>query len=172
MNDLLLTETGDLLFLKNKKQNNKINISFNVTSLSGVKLSFYLNGCKDNIPLDSINIKFEVREDQINTYTAKIIKDIEAYRQACFIRIKTPLQQLPKRLEIGSYIETVSHDFLFEDTTIQSVINIVKESISDILPDASVTAIPIAKQTENGYKQIMNVKIYSEDLLILNYDLE
>ena len=172
MNDLMLTDSGDLLFLANKRKETKIRLSFLYTDTTGINLSFYLDGCKEKTTSSGISLQFEISDEREITQSAKMIKDLQAYRQACLIRIKTPLEQLPKRLNIGSNLEKVRHDFLFLPATIQSTTNILKEAISDILPNATVTVTPIAKQTENGYRQMMNLKIYDEDLVILNYDLE
>lgn len=166
----MLTETGDLLFTTNKRQSNKINLTFAISE-NLINLNFFLKGCSEIIPTSGIVLGFELNDIKTNTKKAKMIENLPAYRQACLIRIKTSLGQLPERINIGSKIETKMHDFLFKEETKTQVMSMAKEAIKDILPNATVTVTAIAKHTINGYKQCFNIKIYDEDLMILNYDL-
>ena len=87
------------------------------------------------------------------------------------LRLKTQLGELKNRKTIGSRLDEVKHNYLFMEETKNRIEIIAKEAIKDIYPNAIVKAQPVAKQYSHGYKQLMVLTIYDEDIIILEYEL-
>lgn len=171
MTDLMLTKTGDLMFVSEVRAQNFIRLSFCISDTNACKLDFFI---EDSQPIKQsptqIKLNFEL-DDKKKTYTSKVVNKKDFSKQACMFRLKTQLGELKTRKSIGSKLEEVKHKFLFSDDTKARVEAIAKEAIKDIYPNAIVTAEPVAKHFSTGYKQLMLIKVYDEDIIILEYEL-
>lgn len=171
MIDLMLTKSGDLMFMSEVRKQNIINLSFYISEANAIKLDFYID---ESLPLLSspsqIKIDFDLHSNS-KTYTSKIVTKKECSRQACLFRLKTQLGELKARKTVGSKMEEVKHDYLFSDLVIAKARALAQEAIKDIYPNATVTAEPYAKKTAFGYKQVMVIKIYDEDIVVLEYEV-
>lgn len=171
MTDLMLTKSGDLMFVSEVRAQNFVKLSFCISDTNVCKISFFI---EDSNPIKAsptqVKIKFEL-DDQKKTYTSKVVNKKDFSKQLCLFRIKTQLGELKARKEIGSKIQEVKHKFLYSDETKARVQAIVKEAIKDVYPNAKITAEPVAKHFSTGYKQIMLIKVYDEDIIILEYEM-
>lgn len=171
MTDLMLTKTGDLMFVSEVRAQNFVKLSFCISDTNACKLDFFIEDSNPIKPSHSqVKISFELN-DKKKTYTSKVVTKKDFSKQACMFRLKTQLGELKARKGIGSKLEQVRHNFLFSDDTKVRVEAIAKEAIKDIYPNATVTAEPIAKHFSTGYKQLMLIKVYDEDIIILEYEM-
>lgn len=171
MIDLMLTKTGDLMFVSEVRKQNIINLLFCISEANAIKLDFYID---ESLPLASspsqIKLDFDITSNS-KTYTPKTVTKKDFAKQACLFRLKTQLGELKARKTTGSKIEEVKHDFLFNELVIAKAQTLAKEAVKDIYPNAKVTAEPYAKKTSLGYKQVMVIKIYDEDIMVLEYEV-
>ena len=173
INDLMLTASGDLMFLSKTRKNNKIQLQFVFTQNHAIKIDFSLDYFKaiERRP-NQILLSFDVGESIYEAQQAKVINKLRGVSQACYIRLKTTLGELPYRETIGSNLEKTKHDFLFDPIVKNKVLEYAKLAIQDILPNAEIKLTASAKHTPNGYQQVMKISIYDEEVLILEYQLE
>lgn len=171
MKDFMLTQTGDLMFVTEKRTSSRVKIKFLFSESPVVKLQFYIDGCHSIQPSENqIKLSFDIT-DQKTTHSVKLAEKKECARQAAIIRFRTSRGELAERTQIGSRLEMIKHNYLFSEQTNSSAVAIAKEALYDIMPYATVTAVPVAKHTPNGYRQVMLLKIYDEDTIILEYEL-
>lgn len=169
--DLLITPSGDLLFTEVNDENRKLVITFYKSMGKALKINFNVQGDFKEQPSDNtLIISFDVSH-KLKNKRASIVKD-DAYKmQQIFIRLKTSLGELTNRTSIGSTLETVKHKNLNDSQIKSQIESIVSKAINDILTDFIVEATPEINK-ENGYKQIMNIKIYEDNELLTTYRME
>lgn len=173
MVDLMISDSGDLIVVQAPRMNNSIKIGFILSQSSACILKFEIDGNKkDELSEKQIRIGFSINENKTPS-SAAVSKGIHLVRQLCIIRLKTSLGELEKRKYIGSTLESARHSFLHTEQTRESVRTKAKLAIVDIYPNARVEAEPIVKQIGSSkYIQAMAIKIYDEDITILEYELE
>lgn len=171
MTDLMLTKSGDLMFVSEVRKQNVIKLTFCLSDTNACKLDFFI---ETNLPTtlspNQIRLNFDIDSNK-RTYTSKVVTKKDFSKQICLMRLKTQLGELKHHKTIGSKIEEVKHKFLFDDAIIAKTALLAKEAIKDVYPNAKVTAEPYAKHYSEGYKQIMLIKVYDEDIIILEYEL-
>lgn len=169
--DLLITPSGDLSFTEIENKNNKLIINFYKGTGRALKVDFDVQGdFQEQPPKDALIISFDISH-KLNNKRASIVKDDAHKMQQILIRLKTSLGELPDRTSIGSTLETVKHKNLNDSQVKAQVESIVSKAINDILSDFKVIATPEINK-ENGYKQIMNIKIYENNELLTTYKME
>lgn len=169
--DLLITPSGDLLFTEVNNKNSKLIVNFYKSNEKALRINFDVQGdLKTSPSKNTLIVSFDISQ-KLKNKRALTVKD-DAYKtQQIYIRLKTSLGELENRMSIGSTLETVKHKNLNDVNIISQVENIVSKAINDILTDFTVKAIPEIKK-ENGYKQIMNIKIYKNDEILTTYQME
>lgn len=171
MTDLMLTKSGDLMFVSEVRKQNVIKLTFCISDTNACKLDFFIEtNLSTELSPTQIRLNFDIDSNK-RTYTSKVVTKKDFSKQACLIRLKTQLGELKYHTQIGSKIEEVKHKFLFDESIIAKTAILAKDAIKDIYPNATVTAEPFAKHYTNGYKQIMLIKVYDEDIIILEYEL-
>lgn len=172
MKDLMLTKSGDLMLVAEVRKQNMIKLSFCLSHTNACKIDFFI---EDVMPLTlsptQIQLNFEI-DDKKKTYTSKVVTKKYFAKQACLIRLKTQLGELKYHKQIGSKMEEVKHQFLFDPSVIMKTELLAKEALKDLYPNVKVTAEPVAKHYQDSYKQIMLLKVYDEDIIILEYEVE
>lgn len=169
--DLLITPSGDLAFTEINSKNKRLSVNFFKSMNNALKIDFDIEGNYQEHPQkDTFVIKFNISH-KLKNKRAEIVKD-DAYKmQQVLIRLKTSLGELPERLTIGSMLEIVKHKNLNDEHVRLKVENIVSTAINGILSDFKVVAKPEINK-DNGYKQIMNIKIYENNELLTTYTME
>ena len=169
--DLLITPSGDLAFTEINSKNNRLVINFYKSIGNALKIDFDIQGNHQEQPQkDTFVIRFNISH-KLKNKRAELVKD-DAYKmQQILIRLKTSLGELPDRLSIGSTLETVRHKNLNDEHVRLKVESIASKAINDILSDFKVVAKPEINK-DNGYKQIMNIKIYENNDLLTTYAME
>ena len=171
MIDFLLTPEGDLSFVEDQLENNRLKIDFYKTKSNALRILFDIAAGAELEPSSTaLTINFNVLTNTPNK-KALIAKDERYLIQQLLMRLKTSLGELPERQEIGSTLETVKHKRLNDKTTKAAVEAIVSSAIQDLYDGYLVKATPVIDKTD-GYKQIMNVEIYKDNNLLLNYEME
>ncbi len=171
MNDLMLTKNGDIAFFSEVRKKESFCLKFIISDTKACKINFIISDSKPIQKSDTaIKLKFNIESKKKSFYPVTIDKTAAA-QQACLIRIKTEVGELLYRKTIGSQISKVRHDFLFDEITISQVKAFTEEAIADIYPNADVTVEPVAKIYGDGYRQSMLLKIYDDDIMILEYEV-
>lgn len=169
--DLLITPSGDLFFTEIDKESSRLLITFYKSINNALKVDFDVQGNSKNQSSEgSLMVSFDISH-KLRNKRAAIVKD-DAYKiQQIYIRLKTSLGELAYRTSIGSTLETVKHKNLNDSQIKSQVESIVAKAINDVLTNFTVEAAPEINK-ENGYKQIMNIKIYENNELLTTYQME
>lgn len=171
MTDLMLTKSGDLMFVSEVRKQNVVKLTFCISDANACKIDFFIDtNLYAELSPTQIKLNFDIDNNK-KTFTSKVVTKKDFSRQICMMRLKTQLGELKYHKTIGSKIEEVKHQFLFDEAVISKTALLAKEAIKDIYPNAVVVAEPYAKHYSEGYKQIMLIKVYDEDIIILEYEL-
>lgn len=138
MKDLFLTPRGDLAIESINENHKRLEINFVTSKSNALRLNFYIEDTFQKKPSsNSLSINFSIDKPEFNKEIQLISGD--AYiEQAIKIRLATALGSLRGNPEIGSKLETIVHDFVDLPGTLLSLDKIIKEAISDIIPNAEV----------------------------------
>lgn len=169
MFDLALTESGDLVFSNVENRRKPFKINFNVTDGKALRLSFLVEGSPPIVPSENaIKLSFDIGQ-KLSNKKAVLLSEDDSKIQAIKIRIQTTLGDMAGRKSLGSRLETVRHKPLAEADTIRRTTALVKECISDIMPEAEILVKPEVVRTTKGYTQRMAIYIYNNNILIFKY---
>lgn len=165
MKDFQLTKTGDLMFCESSLSGKGLNISFLVSSLPSLEVSFYVteSAAITADSSDTMSITFDVIERN-DGQEAMLLDNTGSLRQAIKIRLTTELGELSIRKTIGSRLSTVKHGQLFDDKNIQLVKQYAANAIHDILPGAVVDVSPSALSMSYIIKIVAKNETYSYEI--------
>ena len=165
--DFMITENGDISFVENDIENKRFNLKFYLSNFNTMNIKF-------NIERTS-KIKNEKHMMNINKikYNKKIfsVSDKDYIIQQIKIRLRTSLGELPLRKTFGSTLETQMHKDIQDKTVQKNIENIVSSIVSEFLKNYSIKVIPYIDRN-NGYYQTFKINIYSNNSLILEYEME
>lgn len=171
MNDLLLTSNGDISFKSINDYNNTLKISFFKSKIKGLKIDFYIEKAPQPIrSKNSLMISFNYNTIKNNKIAMEVNKEA-ALIQLLSIKLKTSLGELPERKNIGSKLETIIHEDLYDKAVIKNVENIIYNCIRDLIEEPQIIIEPKIIKT-NGYEQILNIKILDDNKLLYSYETE
>ena len=168
--DLEISNTGDLLFEEDDPIDDKSQkISFYISKYKGQKLRFSTSGIPQKKNINAIKISFTINNSK-DTIRMKIIKNLDELSQFLYIQLKDVLGEDPIRENDGSKLSMFKHDEINE--TNLKILNIYLQNfLSQYLTNPSVKLTPVIDY-QNGYKQAVQIKIYSGNNLLLEYNLE
>jgi phage baseplate assembly protein W len=170
MMDLALSATGDIMFMKKPYMTNRLKVSFVATKAKAMKVSFaVIDTMPEQRSANGIKISFDVVRLQ-NDKEAILLYDENAKAQGIKIRLLTALGEINGKPNTGSKLELVKHKQLFDPKTKADIISIVKNALSDIMPNIDVRVAPVVDRS-NGYDQKMVVYIYEDGLLAFKYEV-
>ena len=117
-----------------------------------------------------MNITFNLNKIK---YNKKIfsVSDKDYIIQQIKIRLRTSLGELPLRKTFGSTLETQMHKDIQDKIVQKNIENIVSSIVSEFLKNYSIKVIPYIDRN-NGYYQTFKINIYSNNSLILEYEME
>lgn len=169
MKDLQLSDTGDIIFYQDNLNKEKLNLSFYVSDNKTIKLSFRIidNNQDKTYPNNTLKISFDVNNN-IKQFNTIVLDDYGSLLQLLRNRIVTSLNDIKDREEYGSKLELTRHIKVNDEKNKQLVIQYIKDSISDIAPNAAITILDYADNNiyfTSGYK----IRITINET---NYDLE
>lgn len=171
MFDFALTETGDLVFEKSESQTKPLRISFSVSDTVAFKIGLRTEDCEPLVgSANSMKISFDVNGDR-RYVRALLLDDADARIQGIKIRIQTVVGDIAGRTAIGSRLEKIKHKPLYDKSVAAQAVEIVKEAIYDLMPDAIVKVQPEVVKGVKGYTQRMSIFIYEDDILIFKYGI-
>jgi hypothetical protein len=165
MKDFQLTKTGDLMFCESKLADNSLCISFLVSSLPSLEVSFYV-AKSDAVVAESdrtLSVSFDVIAKR-RSQEAMLLDGAGSLKQAIKIRLSAELGELSIRKTVGSRLSSVKHGRLFDDKNIQLTRQYAKSAISDILPNAVVEVTPSALSMSYIIKITAGDETYSYEL--------
>lgn len=167
--DFKISKTGDLIFQSNDIQSNSIKISFVLSNTNACKVCFDFNEFSSIEPSpNALKIQFNLVDKTANKSVA-LLKNEESLNQLLSMKLKTTLGELPLRKNFGSKISLLKHKEI-NTTNLKKLEECIKETISDILSEPTVTATPYIDYS-NGYNQTVQVRIYDRNKNVLNYIL-
>lgn len=165
MLDLFLTDSGDLSFLTNmsSKSSEGFKFNFHIAQSDSLLFNFYI----DNTNVKENNNGFEYN---FYTYTPSYNKEMmtvssKNYIQQCIkIRLNTEINTIRENTDLGSELHTIIHSSIPDNKLQSKVEKMIKNSIQDILPNASVTVSFLNTDYLNYHDSIRVVIINSEDV--------
>ena len=169
--DFMLTENGDISFIENNIENKRFNLKFYLSNSNTINITFNIERTSNiNTKKHMMNITFNLNKIK---YNKKIfsVSDKAYVIQQIKTRLRTSLGELPLRKTYGSILETQMHKDITDKVVQKNVENIVSSVVSDFLKNYSIKVIPYIDKN-NGYYQTFKINIYSNNSLILEYEME
>ena len=165
MLDLFLTDSGDLSFLTNmsSKSSEGFVYNFHIAQTDSLLFNFYI----DNTNKKENNNCFEY---SFYTYTPEYNKEMmtvssKNYIQQCIkIRLNTELDTIRENTDMGCNLHTIIHSNIPNNKLKTKVEEMIKESIQDILPNASVSVSFLNTDYLNYHDSIRVVIVNNEDI--------
>lgn len=168
--DFMINDNGDIVFVTNDLKNKRINAKFYISSNKPLNIKFNIDRVsKTNKEQHMLNVLFNLEKIK-NNKTIYSVSDTSYIAQQIKMRLKTSLGELPLRRTYGTELERYMHKDINDKTIQKGIEQIVLGAISDLLNDYSVKVFPYINKN-NKYEQVMKIYIYSNNSLILDYDL-
>lgn len=169
MFDLAITSKGDLIFEQTKKQKTPFKLKFFIGNSKALNLHFSIEDTKPlKKPKNGLCISFDLKNNRYNK-RAILYSNKEALLQAIRIRLQTTIGDTESN--IGSKLELIKHERMYDAKTLEQAKKFTYEAIQDILPNAKIIVSPIINKSKT-YEQKLNIFIYDQEDLILKYDLK
>lgn len=169
--DFKLNDTGDLLFMEKSDTLQHQKISFNLSKTKSQKITFNIYDSKEVFHNSNQYLKAQFI---INKNKPKVIaltcNDKEEKIQLITLKLKTCLGDLPQRKDFGSKLSLYKHENI-NSKLLESLEIYLKSILDNDIAALSIQATPIIDY-ENGYKQTVQIDIFSNDELLLNYKIE
>lgn len=166
--DFEIDDSGDLVFSE-KKENEPQKISFNCTNFKAQKLAINFNNYNEIKNNSGISIHFVLNNNK-NKYLANILTEEDATIQLIANKLKTTLGTLPERLNFGSKLSTFRHQNI-NDSNLKNLRLYLISLLSEDVPNIDIDIQPFIDY-DNGYKQTVNITVYSSNKLLLEYEVE
>lgn len=169
--DLSINETGDLLFMEkpDSLQPQKISFSLSHSKAQKISINFYDVETVKHNSNNYLKIEFFIDKSKPNIIASTCV-DEESLRQLIALKIKTCLGELPERSDFGSKLTLFRHESI-TDSILKSLEKYLEAILANDILAVSVQATPEVDYN-NGYKQSININIFSNEKLLLDYKLE
>ena len=162
MKDLFLTPRGDLAIKNMTDSHKRLELNFITSKSNALRLNFFLEDSFQNKPsMTSLAISFSISKPEFNKEIEMITGD-SYMEQAIKIRLASALGSIEGNKDIGSKLELVIHELIDSPNTLLNLEKIIKEAISDIIPNAKIY---IKKPTTRyvDYSTNLNISIVDGD---------
>ena len=169
--DLLLSETGDLLFSEQSEESKPQKISFNIskTKAQKVSMSFLDVETVKHSSNNYLKVNFFINNNKPKMIANTNI-DTDADILLIALKLKTALGELPERQDFGSKMAMFKHNNITA-VNLKTLEIYLKQLLKEDIAAVNVKATPII-DFDNGYKQTVKVEIYSDSNLLLDYKIE
>jgi hypothetical protein len=169
--DFAVNNSGDLIFAKKDDKYKSLCLKFNLTKTKTQKISFLTSDSTDveHSSDNYLKLSFTIQNNDFKT-TDVVFKDKEALIQLISLQLKTTEGELPYRTTDGSKLTTFRHQNI-NTRTLRNLESYLKTFLADYIYNPSVTATPVIDYN-NGYKQAVELYIYSNNNLLLQYNVE
>lgn len=135
MKDLFLTPRGDLSVENISDSKQRLNINFITSKSNALRINFFVEDTFErNRSETSLLINFDIEKVK-NDKELRVISGDLAVEQAIKIRLFTALGSLRSNEDIGSKIESVIHEFVDKESTLENLKKYIKQAISDLVKD-------------------------------------
>lgn len=162
--DFLLTTTGDITFEKINRQDtgNYFEYNFHVAPSDSLMINFYTES--NPLPLMKNYFTYNFYITFLNKdKTARSVIDNEYLQQAIRLRLDTERNTILNNKELGCYLAEVMHDNVSDAKLLSNISKIVKEAISDLVPDAEIEASFVNKGYLDYYDTVkLSIKINNQ----------
>lgn len=169
--DFKLNDTGDLLFMEKPDSLQPQKISFNLSKTKTQKITFNIYDAEEISHNSNRYLKVQFF---INKSKPKIIavtcNDKDEKIQLISLKLKTCLGDLPQRIDFGSKLSLYKHENI-NSKSLKSLETYLKSILDNDIDALSIQVNPIIDY-ENGYKQTVQIDIFSNEELLLNYKIE
>ena len=138
--DLHFTETGDLSFMEVSLQNEEIfEFSFFVAPSNTLSFEFNIENAEKYFYYDnSFELEFYLHRVE-NNKRSRVNIDDEYIKQSIKLRLETEKGTVRGNKSLGCNLYKYFHSNLDNNKIIENIKNEIKNAISDILPDCTVT---------------------------------
>lgn len=167
--DFEINDTGDLIFKEDDNFNKSIKISFFYSKFKGQKIRFSTRGFPDKQIENAIKVSFTIDSNK-DVVKINTVKDLDELSQFLYIQLKDVLGEDSIRENDGSKLSMFRHDEINE-TNLKILKIYLQNFLSQYLTNPIVNLTPIIDY-QNGYKQAVQIQIYSGNNLLLEYNLE
>jgi hypothetical protein len=169
--DFAINDSGDLLFSKRDDKYKSLNIKFNISKTKVQKISFLTttDGEVHHKSDNYLQLSFTI-EDVDNKTTSIVYKDDTSLAQLISLQLKDTLGELSYRTDDGSKLSLYKHQNINKDT-LRALESYLQTFLADYLYNPIVKATPVISYT-NGYKQAVELFIYNDSNLLLQYKIE
>lgn len=162
--DIFLTESGDFSFFTNTDfLNDSFTFNFHVAPTNSLLFNFYI---LNNTPVVNDN-SFEYN---FYLYTPRYDKKIKSVSGKSFIhqniklRLSTEINTVRENWTMGCNLHTIMHSNLPDKRLITTIEKMIKDSISDLLPKATVSVSLLNTNYLDYHDSIKVVIINDEDV--------
>lgn len=138
MKDLFLTPRGDLSVENISDSKQRLNINFITSRSNALRINFFIEDTFERDRTDtSLLINFDIEKIK-NDKELRVISDDIAMEQAIKIRLFTALGSLKSNEDIGSKIESIIHEFIDKESTIENLKKYIRQAINDLIKDPTI----------------------------------
>lgn len=168
--DFEIDDNGDLMFLeKNNHKPQKISFNLTNTNTQKIAINFFDFQPTTHRSNNYLKLEFFIDNDKSKN-NAKIVTNEDALAQLIALKLKTTLGTLPQRTSFGSKLSTFKHQNL-DDASLKNLRIYLTSLLKDDIPNVNVEVKPYIDYN-NGYKQTVNIAVYSSNKLLLEYKVE
>lgn len=162
MKDFYLTPRGDLAISNINANCNKLEISFITSFSNALCLNFFIEDVELNqLSQTSLSLNFNVEKLEYDK-EIRIVSGEECMQQAIKIRLNTALGSLKGNLNIGSTLETLTHELIDNNNLINSLKTSIASAIYDLIPNPTII-INQQKSKYVNYSTGLNIVIIDND---------
>lgn len=172
LSDLFINKSGDIV-LTTEEDKNEFRLSFFKTNTKSFKVSFYVEGSKKyKYNENTLIVRFDWNRKKSKTKPL-LVSEESFIIQQIFFRLKTSLTDIKYRENIGSKLELIIHKNINDNKTIEKLRDYLLEALSDLISERNnIIITPLAKLTERGYVQYMDITIQVDEFNKVNYEME
>lgn len=169
--DFAVNNNGDIMFSECNTDYSTLNLKFTLSNTKTQKITFAIDKVQEvgHLSDDYMKISFMLKNND-KTFSTMVYKGDEALAQLIALQLKSTLGELLYRTDDGSKLSLFKHENI-NPTTLSILETYLTNYLQDYLYNPIVKATPNIDY-KNGYKQVVELNIYNDENLLLQYNLE
>lgn len=154
--DFKLTEQGDIIFEK-PVETGRFKLRFGMAENTMASVKFLSRQEKQKEDDANFRISFKTQLEEESAETATGLTGEAADTQRVLIALRTQIKEIERRPEIGSALTELTYDRPITSAKLAAIESAVKEVVSKVWSDATVTAV---RETGAGNMPYQNITVY------------